>query len=171
MSSSTTPQVTLSELEKKALKLIIEAGEEGLLQQDLWKLLGIDSRDGSRIALRLAKKRLIYRELVSIKGRKTYRLTALVEKVPEEEKEEKKEVKEEKEVKYVRKTPRPMKLNVKVSMKILNTIPCTTCPHLSKCAPGQFYDPTKCMKLTQWLHKKAIKLQQKRLAKKELQPA
>ena len=171
---SSNNKVTLSELEKKALKLIIEAGDEGLLQQDLWKLLGIDSRDGSRIALRLAKKRLIYRELVSIKGRKTYRLTALVDKIPEEEEEkkkeeEKKEKAEEEEVKYIRKAPRPIKLNVKVSTKILATIPCSTCPHLTKCAPGQFYDPTKCVKLTQWLHKKAIKLQQKRLAKKGLQ--
>jgi len=168
---SSSNKVTLTEMEKKALKLIIEAGDEGLLQQDLWKLLGIDSRDGSRIALRLAKKRLIYRELVSIKGRKTYRLTALVDKIPEEEeeeekKEEKEAVEEEKELKYVRKAPRPIKLNVKVSTKVLATIPCSTCPHLTKCAPGQFYDPTKCVKLTQWLHRRAIKLQQKRLAKK-----
>jgi hypothetical protein len=170
MSSTTNSQVTLSELEKKALKLIIEAGEEGLLQQDLWKMLGIDSRDGSRIALRLAKKRLIYRELVNIRGRKTYRLTALVDRLPEEEKEEEeKKTEEEKEVKYVRKTPRPIRLDVKVSMKLVSTIPCTTCPHLDKCAEGQFYDPTKCMKLTQWLHKMAIKLQQKKIAKKELQ--
>ncbi len=172
MSNSSGPQVTLSELEKKALKLIIEAGEEGLLQQDLWKLLGIDSRDGSRIALRLAKKRLIYRELVSIRGRKTYRLTALVDKLPEEEEEKKEEEKkeaEEGERKYVRKPPRPIKLNVKVSMKTVTTIPCATCPNLSRCAPGQFYDPANCPILTQWLHKKVIKLQQKRLAKKGAQ--
>jgi hypothetical protein len=170
MSSATNSQVTLNELEKKALKLIIDAGEEGLLQQDLWKMLGIDSRDGSRIALRLAKKRLIYRELVNIRGRKTYRLTALVDKIPEEEEEKKKEEKaeEEREVKYVRKAPRPIRLDVKVSMKLVTSIPCTICPYLEKCAPGQFYDPTRCMKLTQWLHRMTVKVQQKKAAKREL---
>ncbi|ALU11819.1 hypothetical protein EYM_05065 [Ignicoccus islandicus DSM 13165] len=157
-------QITLSENEKKALKLIIEAGEEGLLQQDLWKMLGIDSRDGSRIALRLAKKKLIYRELVTIKGRKTYRLTALVDKIPEEE-EEKKE--EKSETKYVRRPPRPVRLNVKVSMKLVSTVPCATCPNLQRCAKGQFYDPTKCKKLNQWLQRLAVKLQQKKSAKQE----
>ncbi len=156
-------QVTLSENEKRALKLIIEAGEEGLLQQDLWKMLGIDSRDGSRIALRLAKKKLIYRELVTIKGRKTYRLTALVDKVPEEEEEKE----EKREVKYVKRPPRPVRLNLKVSMKLVSMVPCATCPNLDRCAKGQFYDPTKCKSLNQWLQKLAARVQQRKAAKRE----
>ncbi len=157
--------VTLSELEKKALKMIIEAGEKGLLQQDLWKRLNIDSRDGSRIALRLAKKKLITRELVTVKGRKTYRLIALVDKVPEEGKEEE----EKKEVTYERRLPRAPKLEVKVNLKSILTIPCTRCPHLKRCAPGQFYDPAKCPKLTAWLQMRVAKLQQRRGATQAIQ--
>ncbi len=156
--------VTLSELEKKALKMIIEAGEKGLLQQDLWKRLNIDSRDGSRIALRLAKKKLITRELVTVRGRKTYRLIALVDKIPEEEKEE-----EKKGVSYERRLPRAPKLDVKVNLKLILTIPCTRCPYLKRCAPGQFYDPAKCPKLTAWLQHRVARLQQRRSASQAIQ--
>jgi len=149
-------KLSLSELEKKALKLIIEAGEKGLLQQDLWKRLNIDSRDGSRIALRLAKKKLIHRELVTVKGRKTYRLTALVDHVPEEE-----ETEEKKEVKYERRIPRAMKLDVKVRMGLVAKIPCAVCPHVNKCGPGNFFDPATCPKLNQWLQKAAKALERK----------
>ncbi|ABU81397.1 hypothetical protein [Ignicoccus hospitalis] len=153
-------KLNLTELEKKALKLIIEAGKDGLLQQDLWKKLNIDSRDGSRIALRLAKKKLIHRELVTVKGRKTYRLTALVDKVPEEEESE-----EKKEVKYEKRIPRSIKLDVKVRMGLVAKIPCTSCPHANRCGPGNFFDPATCTKLGQWLEK-AVKALERKSAKR-----
>jgi len=151
-------KLNLTELERKALKLIIEAGKEGLLQQDLWKKLNIDSRDGSRIALRLAKKKLIHRELVTVKGRKTYRLTALVDEVPEPE-EEKEE--EKKETKYERRVPRSIKLDVKVRMGLVAKIPCASCPHANRCGPGNFFDPATCSKLNLWLIKVAKSLEKK----------
>ncbi len=154
----TSNGLNLSELEKKALKLIIEAGEKGLLQQDLWKRLNIDSRDGSRIALRLAKKKLIHRELVTIKGRKTYRLTALVDHIPEEEEEK---TEEKKEVKYERRVPRAIKLDVKVRMGLVAKIPCAACPYVDKCGPGNFFDPATCPRLNQWLQKAARALERK----------
>ena len=47
-----------NKVEKKALQLIIKAGEEGLFQTELWKLLDISSREASRIAR--AEKVLIF---------------------------------------------------------------------------------------------------------------
>ena len=46
-----------SKVEKKALKIIIDAGDEGLFQTELWKLLDISSREASRIAIKLEEKR------------------------------------------------------------------------------------------------------------------
>jgi hypothetical protein len=60
--------------EQKALKLIIEAGEEGLLQSNLWKLLDVNSREGSRIAKKFEEKGKIIRVKVLEGGRWSYKL-------------------------------------------------------------------------------------------------
>jgi hypothetical protein len=60
--------------EKKALKLIIEAGEGGLLQSNLWKLLDVSSREGSRIAKKFQEKGKIIRKKVLEGGRWSYKL-------------------------------------------------------------------------------------------------
>jgi len=63
-----------SELERRALELVIERGDEGILQSDLWRALNSSSREGSRIALKLAKRGLVRREKELHEGRWTYRL-------------------------------------------------------------------------------------------------
>lgn len=68
-------------LERKAQKLIIDAGEEGLLQSGLWKSLGVSSREGSRIALKFVEKGRVERKKVLSNGRWTYRLFSLQEPV------------------------------------------------------------------------------------------
>ncbi len=55
-------------------KLVLESGEKGVLQSELWKKLNLTSRDGSRIATRLEKRKLIKREKVLEDGRWTYLL-------------------------------------------------------------------------------------------------
>ncbi|OPX79499.1 MAG: hypothetical protein A4E45_00604 [Methanosaeta sp. PtaB.Bin039] len=55
----------------------IKSHPEGVLQSDLWKALGIDSRKCSRIVARLLKDRQITREIVSADGIRTYRLTGI----------------------------------------------------------------------------------------------
>lgn len=57
--------------------MICEAGEEGLLQIDMWKKLGVSGRDGSRIARKLEEKEIIRRRRELRDGRWTYRLTSL----------------------------------------------------------------------------------------------
>jgi DNA-binding Lrp family transcriptional regulator len=61
-------------LEKKSLDLIFKAGEEGILQTELWKKLNMSSREGSRICVRLKSWGLIKREKVLYDGRWTYRI-------------------------------------------------------------------------------------------------
>jgi hypothetical protein len=60
--------------EQKALKFIFEAGEKGLFQSELWKLLEVSSREGSRIAKKFAEKGKAKREKVLNEGRWTYKL-------------------------------------------------------------------------------------------------
>ena len=50
----------LTKREKRALSLIQDRG--GLYQSELWKVLDVSSRTGSRIASNLAEKDLIRRE-------------------------------------------------------------------------------------------------------------
>lgn len=63
-----------NDLEQKALQIIMNAGNDGLLQSELWRKLGASSREGSRIALKLESKGLIRREKELRNGRWTYRL-------------------------------------------------------------------------------------------------
>jgi hypothetical protein len=63
-----------NDLEQKALQLIANIGEEGLLQSELWRKMDASSREGSRISIKLEKKKLIHRERELSDGRWTYRL-------------------------------------------------------------------------------------------------
>jgi len=63
-------------LEKHAMDLILKAGKNGILQTELWKRLGVSSREGSRISIRLANWGMITRKKVLHKGRWTFLLVA-----------------------------------------------------------------------------------------------
>jgi DNA-binding MarR family transcriptional regulator len=69
------------DLEKRALTLILDKGDEGCLQRDLWRELGATSREGSRISLRLEAKNLIKRERELSNGRWTHRLVITIRRV------------------------------------------------------------------------------------------
>jgi len=62
------------DLEHRALRLIVSAGDGGVLQSDLWRKLDASSREGSRVTLKLKNKGLIRRERELWQGRWTYRL-------------------------------------------------------------------------------------------------
>ncbi len=64
-----------NELEDRALQIIINRGPKGILQSELWRELGANSRDGSRISLKLEKKNHIIRKREMSKGRWSYRLS------------------------------------------------------------------------------------------------
>lgn len=61
-------------LEKHALTIINERGDDGILQSDLWKALDADSRTGSRISRKLESKNLVNRIRELSLGRWTYRI-------------------------------------------------------------------------------------------------
>lgn len=61
-------------LEQSALQLIFNSEEEGLLQSEMWKELGVSSREGSRLSLKFEEKGIIERRRVLHNGRWTYRL-------------------------------------------------------------------------------------------------
>ena len=69
------------DLEQRALKLILDKGDEGILQRDMWRELGGTSREGSRIALRLEAKNLIRRERELANGRWTNRIYITMRRV------------------------------------------------------------------------------------------
>lgn len=63
-----------SEIEQKALQRVFKAEEGGILQSDLWKGLGLSSREGSRIAQKFEEKGVVERRRVLHEGRWTYKL-------------------------------------------------------------------------------------------------
>jgi len=116
----------VSQLEEEAYELVLEAGSKGLLQSDLWKKLGVNSREGSRIAVKLEKKGLARRIKELYKGRWTYRLYA--------NKEE----------------------EVPITWNTLNNCPCFTCRQITRCGASQPISPERCQKLTNWIRKQAM---------------
>ena len=68
----------LTKLEEEAIKLLLKHQEKGLLQSELWHKLGVTSREGSRIAIRLEKKGMVKRVKEFAKDRWTRRLVPLI---------------------------------------------------------------------------------------------
>ena len=69
------------EIEEKTLKLISES-KDGVFQNELWKMLEIDSRKCSRVITKLMNADLIYRESAVNNGARTYLIKVVA---PEEE--------------------------------------------------------------------------------------
>jgi hypothetical protein len=132
----------IEQLEAKALEIIKSRGDEGVYQHELWRTLGLDSREGSRLALRLLKKGLIVREPVVHNGRRTYKL-------------------------YIAKqVKRSFKIDVDFTPFL--EVPCFTCPHMgSRCFEGGFFDPRNCPMLREWLDKR-VRVSRKSLVAKSL---
>lgn len=62
--------------EQDVLRIVMDKGNEGILQSELWREMKADSREGSRAILRLERKRLIERKRELHSGRWTYRVFA-----------------------------------------------------------------------------------------------
>jgi len=71
----------MTKLEERAIKLLMKYGEKGLLQSELWHKLGVTSREGSRIAIKLEKKGIVKRIREFAKDRWTRRLVPLIRQV------------------------------------------------------------------------------------------
>ena len=62
--------------EQDVLRIVMDRGNDGILQSELWREMKADSREGSRAILRLERKRLIERKKELHSGRWTYRVFA-----------------------------------------------------------------------------------------------
>ena len=71
----------LTNLEERAIRLLLKHQKEGLLQSELWHKLGVTSREGSRIAIKLEKKGMVKRVKKFAKDRWTRRLIPLIREV------------------------------------------------------------------------------------------
>jgi len=71
----------MSRLEEKAIKLLLEHESSGLLQSDLWHMLNVTSREGSRIAIKLENKGMVKRVKEFANDRWTRRLVPLVRRI------------------------------------------------------------------------------------------
>lgn len=113
------------ELERRILEIVRQRSKNGVIQSELWSILGIDNREGSRAVLSLMRKGLIRREQVIYKGRKTYVLKYTPEKLE--------------------------RVNLRINLNPVIKIPCFTCKELYKCGMGGFFNPFKCNLLTYFI--------------------
>ncbi|RLE57706.1 MAG: hypothetical protein DRJ40_00370 [Thermoprotei archaeon] len=125
---------TLTPIEERLLREIAKAGKEGVIQMELWRKLGIDSREGSKILARLEKKGFIKREPIKVNGRRTYRVYVVkgLELVTE-------------------KAPTIEVVQLPTELEFLLEVPCFTCPQLHVCGSLRGVNPENCPKLTAWL--------------------
>lgn len=113
------------ELERRILEIVKQRSKSGVVQSELWSLLGVDNREGSRAVLSLVRKGLIKREQILYKGRKTYVLKYVPERLEE--------------------------VDFKVSLNPVIKLPCFVCKELYRCGSGGFFNPYKCNLLTYFL--------------------
>ena len=123
-----------SNIEKLIENAVRKAGSKGILQSELWKKLGINSRDGVKVLSRLVRKGVIAREPVGGDSkRRTYRLF-IVEKPKEEKK------------------------RVEIKLDTLLEVPCFTCKHLRECGGHNRWDPSNCQLLDEWIQRKILEM-------------
>lgn len=113
----------LKEAEDAALSHVQLAGSKGILQSDLWRELKLNSREGSRIAVKLERQGLVRRVKELSGGRWTYRL-------------------------YSNEKSKPVK---NFSWTSLDNCPCFVCANIKICGAGQTVDPILCQELDVWI--------------------
>jgi len=73
-------KVNMEKMINKVCVILAEKESTGMIQSELWKKLKLNSRDGSRLALKLERIGTITREKILEKGRWTYKL--IIKKTP-----------------------------------------------------------------------------------------
>ena len=120
----------LPPLEKKAFDIISSKTREGgVTQVELWKLLGIDSKEGSKIVLRLLRRGLVVRKEIDYNGKKAYVLTLPGHLISQED------------------------LSLEVNIDSVADLPCFKCPYLNTCALSSENLWGRCDKLRAYLEK------------------
>ncbi|MDJ0269665.1 MAG: Lrp/AsnC family transcriptional regulator [Aigarchaeota archaeon] len=73
--------VKMTKLEERAIKLLMKYEGKGILQSELWHKLGVTSREGSRIGIKLEKKGVVKRVREFANDRWTRRLVPLIKQI------------------------------------------------------------------------------------------
>ncbi|MHA1379852.1 MAG: helix-turn-helix transcriptional regulator [Candidatus Helarchaeota archaeon] len=113
----------IKQAEDAALSHVQLAGNKGILQSELWRQLKLNSREGSRIAVKLERQGLVRRVKELSGGRWTYRL-------------------------YSNEKSKPTK---NFSWTSLDNCPCFVCKNIKICGVGQTVNPILCQELDIWI--------------------
>ena len=109
-----------------------------VLQSELWKELGLTSKELSKALKKLEEEGVIKREPVTYKGKRTYRITLVADTLAR-----------------VQKTGlQAGRLGRLVVSKLVDEvldIPCVSCPFINRCYEGGFYDPVNCQFINEWV--------------------
>jgi len=76
----TIAKLDMNRLIAKVCELLLAKEEKGILQTDVWKKLKLNTKDGSRLSLKMEKMGYITRQKILMNGRWTY--TLFIEKAP-----------------------------------------------------------------------------------------
>jgi len=116
----------MNPLDKRAFEIISGYSQRGgIIQSELWKMLGVDSKEGSKVVLRLLRRGLITRKEINYNGRKTY---VLMVAHHSEEKE------------------------IDISIDDVIQIPCFTCEYLYlECGDTSKLNPSNCIKMNNFV--------------------
>lgn len=136
MPASPEIEEMLVEYDYRLLEYMVTNKEGELIQSEIPKHTGLDSRVVSKHLMKLERMGLIKREELTYKGRRTFRIIPNIEKISEIIKNR------------TPSSPRGLYEEVK-------DLPCITCPNINRCFVGGFYNPEFCLSLTEYLAKKS----------------
>lgn len=122
--ASSQRSLQYKQAEKEIIDIVRKAGEEGVVQRELWKKIGLDSRRGIKIIRRLEQQGIISRKEIIYKGRKT----------------------------YILKPATMMKARI-VIPGFLDDIPCMFCPELPRCE-SNLESALTCEVINKWIEEK-----------------
>lgn len=116
----------LSPIDKKAFEIISSYSQKGgIIQSELWKIIGVDSKEGSKIVLRLLRRGMITRKEINYNGRKTYILTI---------------------------ASHAESRDINIDIEDVIHIPCFTCEYLYiECGDSAKLNPTNCVKMSNYI--------------------
>ncbi|MEZ0290667.1 MAG: hypothetical protein ABWJ42_06225 [Sulfolobales archaeon] len=118
----------LPPLERKAFDIISsKSSSGGITQTELWKLLGIDSKEGSRVVLKLLRRGLIIRKETEFNGKRAYVLLLPGHGASRE------------------------LLTNQVNMSSVRSIPCFTCSMLYQCIDSIDTQWRRCDRLDRFI--------------------
>jgi len=134
--------------EQDVLRIVMDRGNDGILQSELWREMKADSREGSRAILRLERKRLIERKRELHSGRWTYRVFA---RRKYSSIKRKRLIERKRELHSGRWTYRVFARRKYSSINSIMDVPCSFCDIEARCAPAAAVNAARCDRMNTWI--------------------